>query len=60
MSDVQDALELAAGTRIRSGMDRPQSASAGDVAVTRKQILLFLESLEPDMTVGEIREELEN
>ncbi len=60
MPEIDDALELAAGMRLRSGIDADRSASKGDIAVTRKQILLFLESLDADLTVGEIREYLEN
>ena len=60
MLEIDDALELAAGMRLRSGIDTNRSASEGDIAVTRKQILLFLESLDADLTVGEIREHLEN
>jgi hypothetical protein len=60
MEEVESALELAAGMRLRSGIDAARTASKGDIAVTRKQILLFLESLDADLTVGEIREHLEN
>lgn len=58
--DLDDALELAAGMRLRSGLDARKTVSEGDIAVTRKQILLFLENLDADLTVGEIREYLEN
>ncbi len=58
--EIEEALELAAGMRLRSEMSAHQSVSRRDTAVTRKQILLFLESLDADMTVGEIREQLES
>lgn len=59
MEEVEAALELVAGMRLRSGVDAARTASKGDIAVTRKQILMFLESLDADLTVGEIRECLE-
>lgn len=58
--DVQDALDLAAGMRIRGDVGAHQTASRRDNAVTKKQVMLFLESLDADMTIGELREELEN
>lgn len=60
MSEIEEALELAAGMRLRSGIDAARTVSKSDLAATRKQILLFLESLDADLTVGEIREHLEN
>lgn len=58
--EISDALELVAGTRLRSGCigDR-RTASVHDVSVMRKTILLFLESLDPELTVAELREYLD-
>lgn len=58
-AEIEDALDLVAGTRLRSGVSDRQTASAHDVAVMRKIILLFLESLDAELTVGELRERLE-
>ena len=57
--EIEDALDLAAGMRLKSGISERQTASRHDVSVTRKMILLFLESLDTDLTVGELRERLE-
>lgn len=59
--DIAEALEIAAGTRIPSGSDMRsrRTASGGDVSITRKTILLFLENLDPEMTVAELRDSLE-
>lgn len=59
--DVQEALELAAGSRKKVGMfsDHHATPSRSDVAVTRKTILLFLESIDPMMTVGDLRYHLD-
>jgi len=59
--EIQDALELAAGRRLnRSGMiGERQAVNRGDVESTRKLLLLFLESLDVDLTVGELREYLD-
>jgi hypothetical protein len=59
--DIIDALEIAAGSRIPSGSDirRRRTVSGGDVSITRRTILLFLENLDPEMTVAELREHLE-
>lgn len=58
-AEIEEALDLVAGTRLRSGVNDRQTASAQDVAVMRKIILLFLESLDAELTVGELREHLE-
>lgn len=60
-AEVEEALELAAGGRLPTGgfvADR-RTVNRGDVAVTRKTILLFLENLDPEMTVAELREHLD-
>ncbi len=59
---IEEALDLAAGSRIRSGggyIGDRRTASRYDVSITRKTILLFLESLDADMTVAELREYLD-
>lgn len=59
---IEDALDLAAGSRLRTlggSIDDRRTASRSDVAITRKTILLFLESLDADMTVAELREYLD-
>jgi len=55
---VSDALDLASGSRIRTGgfIGHRTTVSKGDVAITRKTILLFLEHLDPETTVAELRE----
>nr|CAD6410850.1 hypothetical protein REQ54_00800 [Rhizobium sp. Q54]CAD6412767.1 hypothetical protein REQ54_01060 [Rhizobium sp. Q54] len=59
-ADVEEALELAAGGRLPTGGFSPRrTVNRGDVAVTRKTILLFLENLDPEMTVAELREHLD-
>lgn len=59
--EIQDALELAAGRRLnRSGMiGERQTVNQGDVKSTRTLLLLFLESIDPELTVGELREYLD-
>lgn len=57
--EVFEALELAAGIRLKSGITARTTVSEHDTAVTRKVILLFLESLDPEVTVSELREELD-
>ncbi|MBZ7921654.1 hypothetical protein LAC81_07650 [Ensifer adhaerens] len=58
--DIEEALELAAGLRIPCGLDDGRrTASRRDVTVTRKTILLFLESLDAELTVAELRERLD-
>ena len=59
---IEDALDLAAGSRLRTSggyLDDRRTANRHDVAITRKIILLFLESLDADMTVAELREYLD-
>lgn len=55
-NDIEEALELAAGTRLKSGVLARTTVSHHDVAVTRKVILLFLECLDAELTVAELRE----
>lgn len=59
--EVQEALELAAGGRIPTGgyNDDRRTANRRDITITRRTILLFLESLSPEMTVAELREHLD-
>ncbi|ANM12060.1 hypothetical protein [Rhizobium sp. N324] len=58
-ADVEEALEVAAGLRLKSEAFSRQTPGRHDVAVTRKTILLFLESLDAELTVGELREHLD-
>ena len=58
--DVQEALELVAGTRLKGGDGTRTTVNKHDVSIMRKMILLFLESLDEDMTVAELREYLDN
>lgn len=58
-TDVEEALEVAAGLRLKSESFSRQTPGHHDVAVTRKTILLFLESLDAELTVGELREHLD-
>ncbi|KQV27566.1 hypothetical protein ASC97_04080 [Rhizobium sp. Root1203] len=57
-TEIEEALALAAGGRIPTGgfIAERRTVSRGDVAVTRKTLLLFLENLDPDLTVAELRE----
>lgn len=59
--EVLEALELAAGGRLETGgyIDKRRTVNKHDVDVTRKTILLFLESLDPEMTVSELRHHLD-
>lgn len=50
---------MAAGLRLKSDSFSRQTAGRHDVAVTRKTIVLFLESLDPELTVGELLEYLD-
>lgn len=58
-SDIRDALEVAAGTRLRSGINKRTTPSEGDVRITARVILLFLENLDDELTVSELRRALE-
>ena len=57
--DLESALELAAGLRLKSDSRSRQTVGRYDTAITRKTILLFLESLDPELTVAELREQLD-
>lgn len=62
IEDVEAALDLAAGTRMRTSAgyhNERATANEHDRAVMRKIILLFLENLDADMTVSELREYLD-
>jgi len=55
--DIKDALEVAAGTRLKSGgLGDPRTPTAHDLAATRRVVRLFLESLDADLTVSELRQ----
>lgn len=56
--DIRDALEAAASPRIKSQMGSPQTPSEHDVRSVRHTISLFLESLDPELTVSELRHHL--
>lgn len=57
--EIYEALELAAGIRLKSGITERTTVSPYDTAATRRAILLFLESLDSELTVAELREELD-
>lgn len=59
--EIEEALELAAGSRLKTGgfIDRRANVNRHDTEITRKTILLFLESLDPELTVSELREHLD-
>lgn len=56
--EIGEALELAAGLKIEVGcsIDRRRTAGPYATASTRRAILLFLECLDPELTVAELRE----
>lgn len=58
--EIQEALEAAAGPRMKTGwdMDAPRTATDADVRAVRRTISLFLESLDPELTVSELRHHL--
>ena len=53
--EIQDALEAAASPRLKSGIGEPTTPTAHDVGAVRRTIALFLESLDPELTVSELR-----
>lgn len=56
--EIQDALEAAAATRIKSEHGSPQTPTEHDVRTVRRTVSLFLESLDPELTVSELRHHL--
>ena len=56
--EIQEALEAAASPRIKSEMGSPQTPTAADVRTVRRTVSLFLESLDPELTVSELRHHL--
>jgi hypothetical protein len=58
-AEILEALEVASGSRIESRSGARQTVNKHDVSITRKTILLFLESLDPEMTVSELRHHLD-
>lgn len=57
--EILEALELAAGLRLKGDFGSRRTVSRHDVAATRRQIILFLESLDAELTVAELREYLD-
>ncbi|KAA0686022.1 hypothetical protein DTW90_34620 [Neorhizobium sp. P12A] len=60
--DVHEALELASGSRLKiggAGLNGRTTVNHHEISITRKTILLFLESLDPEMTVAELRDHLD-
>lgn len=55
LQEVNDALELIAKPRNSSRT----TANRGDIELARKTLLLFLENIDVDMTVGDLREHLD-
>lgn len=56
--EIQNALEAAASPRLKSGIGEPTTPTAHDVGAVRRTIALFLESLDPELTVSELRHHL--
>lgn len=57
--EIQEALELAAGIRLKTGsFGDPRAPTPHDVAATRRVVSLFLEGLDADLTVSELRHHL--
>jgi hypothetical protein len=52
--EIADALELAAGMRIRSDGFRQQTATRNEIAITKKQIMLFLEAVPGELSISEV------
>jgi hypothetical protein len=59
MQDVWDALEATTPNRSRATVDPPANASRRDVTLYRDTLLRFLSELDAELSVGEIREALE-
>lgn len=61
--DVMEALEVAAGIRLPGGNDSigaRTTPNARDIHITKRVIILFLESLDSELTVAELREALDD
>lgn len=60
--EIQEALELAAGQRIGGGkaVFERQNASKNDIAITKRQIMLFLEAVPGELSVAEVIYVLDN
>jgi len=56
--EILEALEVAAGTRLKQERGNPTTPTLHDLAATRRVIGLFLESLDPELTVSELRHHL--
>ena len=57
-NEIAEALEVAAGARLKSQYGEPTTPTQHDVSATRRVVSLFLESLDPDLTVSELRHHL--
>lgn len=51
---IDGALELAAGSRLKGGYGQRQTPTQQDVAHVRRAVSLFLECLDPELTVSEL------
>lgn len=56
--EIQEALELAAGSRLKAEYGAATTPTAHDLAHVRRVVNLFLESLDDDLTVSELRQHL--
>ena len=59
MSEIHEALEACAIRRSSSFCDPPATASKRDVLLLRRTLLRFLDEIDGDMSVSEVRAELE-
>lgn len=59
-SDVLQALAIALGDRIASGMDSPQSVGNRKVETLKRNVQRFLAELPPDTSVQELLDLMED
>ena len=59
-NEIIEALEATATVRKdRGGICDPRTSDKGDILVHRAKLLLFLESLDDDISIGDLRHVLE-
>ena len=58
--EIHEALEAVAVRRNSAIIDPPANASKADITLTRKSLLAFLDEIEGDTSVCEVREALED
>lgn len=59
MSDLLEALEVAAGSELKSGAFERQTVNDAQVQRVRRLVVRFLENVDDDLTVLELREGLD-